>query len=125
MTNIDPSERSSDHLTGQYIRQGSKLTGPVTLLLVHRAATTKAKAETFVLRVAEDGKRSYVSSLWDSSPPGTYALEYRGIRYAVTLTDADAEIGPVQGGTVNSNVPLVAENSNTSIGSELPDPFRR
>lgn len=90
--NIAPPERSSDHLTGQYIRQGSKLTGPVTLLLVHRAATTKAKADTFVLRVAEDGKRSYVSSLWDSSPPGTYALEYRGVRYALTLTDDAATV---------------------------------
>ena len=116
---------SSDPLTGQYVRQGSKLTGPVTLLLVHREATTKAKANTFVLRVLDDGRRSYVSSLWDGPSPGTYALEYRGIRYTVTLTDANAEIGPVQGGTVNSNVPLVAENSNTSIGSELPDAFRR
>jgi hypothetical protein len=112
-------------LTGQYVRQGSKLTGPVTLLLVHRAATTKAKAGTFVLQVQDDGRRSYVSSLWDSSPPGTYALEYRGIRYAVTLTADLATFAPSAGGTVNSNVPLVAENSNTSIGSELPDPFRR
>lgn len=95
MTNIDPSERSSDHLTGQYIRQGSKLTGPVTLLLVHRAATTKAKADTFVLRVLDDGRRSYVSSLWDSSTPGTYALEYRGIRYTVTLTADLATVEPV------------------------------
>ena len=123
MANIAPPERSSDHLTGQYVRQGSKLTGPVTLLLVHRASTTKAKASTYVLRVADDGKRSYLSSLWDSSPPGTYALEYRGIRYTVTLTDDAATVSA--GGTVNSNVPLVAENSNTSIGSELPDPFRR
>jgi len=95
LANIAPPERSSDHLTGQYIRQGSKLTGPVTLLLVHRAATTKAKASTFVLRVADDGRRSYVSSLWDSSPPGTYALEYRGIRYTVTMTDTLAFVSPV------------------------------
>jgi len=120
-----PRSTSSDPLTGQYVRQGSKLTGPVTLLLVHRAATTKAKAGTFVLQVQDDGRRSYVSSLWDSSPPGTYALEYRGIRYAVTLTADLATFAPSAGGTVNSNVPLVAENSNTSIGSELPDPFRR
>lgn len=123
MQTYAPRSTSSDPLTGQYVRQGSKLTGPVTLLLVHRAATTKAKANTFVLRVLDDGRRSYVSSLWDSSSPGTYAIEYRGIRYTVTLTDDAATVSA--GGTVNSNVPLVAENSNTSIGSELPDAFRR
>lgn len=120
MPNIQTPEHRSDPLTGQYVRQGSTLTGPTTLLLVHRASTTKAKASTYVLRVADDGKRSYLSSLWDGPAPGTYALEYKGIRYAVTLTDADAEIGPVQGGTVNSNVPLVAEIGNTPIGSCSP-----
>jgi len=109
---------SSDHLTGQYARQGSKLTGPVTLLLVHREATTKAKANTFVLRVQDDGRRSYVSSLWDGPAPGTYALEYRGIRYTVTLTDANAEIGPVQGGTEYSSVPPVAKSAT------IPDTSR-
>lgn len=123
MPNIQTPEHRSDPLTGQYVRQGSTLTGPTTLLLVHRASTTKAKASTYVLRVADDGRRSYVSSLWDSPSPGTYAIEYRGIRYTVTLTDDAATVSA--GGTVNSNVPLVAENSNTSIGSELPDPFRR
>lgn len=92
-------EHRSDSLTGQYTRQGSKLTGPVTLLLVHRAATTKAKAATYVLRVADDGKRSYVSSLWDGPSPGTYALEYRGVRYAVTLTDDAATVTTAQVGT--------------------------
>lgn len=85
-------EHRSDSLTGQYARQGSTLTGPTTLLLVHRASTTKAKASTYVLRVADDGRRSYVSSLWDGPSPGTYALEYRGIRYAVTLTDDAATV---------------------------------
>ncbi len=113
MANIAPPERSSDHLTGQYVRQGSKLTGPVTLLLVHRASTTKAKASTYVLRVADDGKRSYLSSLWDSSPPGTYALEYRGIRYAVTLTDDAATItsGPV------GTPPYINRGSGNSIAA--------
>lgn len=92
-------EHRSDSLTGQYARQGSTLTGPTTLLLVHRASTTKAKASTYVLRVADDGRRSYVSSLWDSSPAGTYALEYRGIRYVVTLTENVATIAPAHGGT--------------------------
>ena len=92
MPNIQTAEHRSDILAAQYVREGSKLTGPSTLLLVHRAATTKAKAETFVLRVADDGRRSYVSSLWDGPSPGSYALEYRGIRYTVTLTDDAATV---------------------------------
>lgn len=100
-------------MTGQYARQGSKLTGPVTLLLVHRAATTKAKASTYVLRVQDNGTRSYVSSLWDSSPPGTYALEYRGIRYVVTLTENVATIAPAHGGTP----PYINRGSGNSIAA--------
>lgn len=99
MPNIDQREHSSDHLTGQYTRQGSKLTGPLTLLLVHRASTSQAKASTYALQVHPNGKRTYVSSLWDGPSPGTYALEYKGIRYAVTLTDEAALIAPAQEGT--------------------------
>ena len=113
MANIAPPERSSDHLTGQYIRQGSKLTGPVTLLLVHRAATTKAKADTFVLRVLDDGRRSYVSSLWDGPAPGTYALEYKGIRYTVTLTEDAATVTTGQVGTP----PYINRGSGNSIAA--------
>ena len=113
MQTYAPRSTSSDPLTGQYVRQGSKLTGPVTLLLVHREATTKAKANTFVLRVQDDGRRSYVSSLWDSSPPGTYALEYRGIRYAVTLTEDTATVAPAHGGTP----PYINRGSGNSIAA--------
>ena len=78
-----------------------------------KSSTTKAKASTYVLRVADDGKRSYLSSLWDSSPPGTYALEYRGIRYAVTLTDDAATItsGPV------GTPPYINRGSGNSIAA--------
>ena len=96
--NIAPPEHRSDHLTGQYIRHGGKLTSTTTtttLLLVHRAATTKAKAGTYVLLVHPTGKRSYVSSLWDSPSPGTYALEYKGVRYALSMTDTLAVVTPV------------------------------
>ena len=86
-------------LTGQYVREGSKLTGPLTLLLVSRGTTTPAKAHTYVLQVHPTGKRSYVSSLWNGPSPGTYALEYRGIRYTVTLTDDAAVVAPAQEGT--------------------------
>ena len=102
MANIAHPEHSSDPLTGQYTRHGGKLTStttPLTLLLVHRGSTTQAKASTYVLQVHPNGKRSYVSSLWDGPSPGTYALEYRGVRYAVTLTDDAAVVAPAQEGT--------------------------
>lgn len=85
---------SSDTLTGQYVRHGSKLTGPHTLLLVRRSTTTTAKAHTFALLVHPDGRRSYVSSVWDGPSTGTYALEYRGTRYTMTLTDGTATLTP-------------------------------
>lgn len=99
MANIQPPEGSSDELTGHYTRQGSKLTGSTTLLLVHRTNTTHAKGDTYVLRVDDTGQRSYVSSLWNTSTAGTYALEYRGTRYHVTLTDTAAEVAPATDGS--------------------------
>jgi hypothetical protein len=95
MANIAPADHTSAPLSGQYARHGGKLTGPVTLLLVHRSTTTAAKADTYVLLVHPNGKRSYVSSLWDSPLPGTYALEYRGTRYALSMTDTLAVVTPV------------------------------
>lgn len=100
MANIPKGSTSSDTLTGEYTRHGSKLSGPVDLLMVHRTSTTtKAKVNTYVLLVHPTGKRSYVSSLWDSPTPGTYALEYKGIRYTVTMTDEAATVAPAQEGT--------------------------
>lgn len=89
----------SDTLTGHYVRHGSKLTGTCTLLLVHRGTTTTAKAHTFALLVHPDGRRSYVSSVWDGPTAGTYALEYKGIRYTLTLTDDAGIVAPAREGT--------------------------
>ena len=114
MANIPNGHTLPEPLTGQYVRHGSKLNGPVDLLMVHRTTTTTAKADTFVLRVYPDGRRSYVSSLWDGPTPGTYALEYKGIRYAVTLTDSTALVRPEQGGTGYSSVPPVAKSATRS-----------
>lgn len=116
MTNIAHADHPSAPLTGQYTRHGGKLTStttPLTLLLVHRTSTTKAKGHTYVLLVHPDGRRSYVSSLWDSSPPGTYALEYKGVRYALTLTDEAAMIAPAQEGTP----PYLNRGSGNSIAA--------
>jgi len=107
-------------LTGEYIRHGSKLTGPCTLLLVHRGTTTTAKAHTFALLVQPDGRRSYVSSVWDGPTAGTYALEYRGIRYTVTMTDEVATVIPSVGGTGYSSVPPVAESATIGINPQTP-----
>lgn len=108
MANIERGTVPGAQLAGEYTRHGGKLTStttpPTTLLLVHRTATTKAKADIYVLLVHPDGRRSYVSSLWDSSPAGTYALEYRGIRYALTMTDTTAQVVPVTSSTVSTNV---------------------
>lgn len=94
MTNITNGHTLPDALTGEYTRHGSKLTGPCTLLLVHRGTTTTAKADTFALLVHPDGRRTYISSVWDGPSAGTYAMEYRGVRYAITLTDTTASVTP-------------------------------
>ena len=113
MPKISPQEHPSEPLTGQYVRHGSKLNGPVDLLMVHRTSTTTAKAQTFVLRVHSTGKREYVSSLWDGPTPGTYALEYKGLRYAVTMTDEVATIAPAHTGTP----PYINRGSGNSIAA--------
>ena len=113
MANIPFGSTSSDTLTGEYTRHGSKLSGPVDLLLVHRTTTTTAKASTYVLRVYTGGKREYVSSLWDGPTPGTYALEYKGIRYTVSMTDDAANVAPANGGTP----PYINRGSGNSIAA--------
>ena len=65
------------------------------MLMVHRTSTTTAKAGTFVLRVHSTGRREYVSSLWDGPAPGIYAIEYKGLRYTVTMTDEVATVTPL------------------------------
>ena len=113
MANIQPEEHSSDTLTGEYTRHGSKLTGSCTLLLVNRTTTTHAKAASYVLRVYPDGRRSYVSSLWQGPTPGTYAMEYRGTRYTLTLSESTAAVVPATVGTP----PYINRGSGNSIAA--------
>lgn len=113
MTNIANGQTLPDALTGEYIRHGSKLTGPCTLLLVHRGTTTTAKAHTFALLVQQDGRRSYVSSVWDGPTAGTYALEYRGTRYTLTLSENTAAVVPATVGTP----PYINRGSGNSIAA--------
>lgn len=107
MANIGPAEHLSAPLAGEYSRHGGKLTStttPTTLLLVHRSTTTRAKVSTYVLQVHPDGRRTYVSSLWEGPFPGSYAIEYRGIRYTVNLTESTAVVAPVTSSTGTPNV---------------------
>ncbi len=99
MASIRPPGSVPAPLTGTYTRHGSTLTGPVQLLLVRRSNTTTAKSSLYVLRVHENGRRSYVSSLWDTASPGTYGAEYRGVRYTVTVTEDKATFTTTSGET--------------------------
>lgn len=120
MANIPNGSTSSDTLTGEYTRHGGKLSGPVDLLMVHRTTTTTAKADTFALLVHPNGRRSYVSSVWDGPTAGTYALEYAGVRYTLTLSDSTALLVPSAGGTGYSSVPPVANSATIPDGSPTP-----
>jgi len=123
VTNIPKGSTYPDILTGQYVREGSKLTGPCTLLLVTRSATTHAKATSYVLRICDDGKRSYVSSLWQGPSAGTYALEYGRQRYTLTMTDSTAEVLPEQGCVAYSSTHPVAKTATRSTtGTTSIDP---
>ncbi len=115
VANIPKGNTVPDTLTGEYLRHGSKLNGPCTLLLVNRTTTTHAKAASYVLRVYPDGRRSYVSSLWQGPTPGTFALEHGRQRYTLTLQDTTASIGPCAGGTEYSSVPPVAKSATISV----------
>lgn len=113
MANIQPEAHSLHTLTGEYVREGSTLTGSCTLLLVNRTTTTHAKAASYVLRVYPDGRRSYVSSLWQGPTPGTFALEHARQRYTLTLQDSTAVIVPAEGGTP----PYINRGSGNSIAA--------
>ena len=99
MASIRPPGSVPAPLKGEYIRHGSTLTGPVKLLLVRRSTTTPSKSPLYVLRVHENGRRSYVSSLWDTPSPGVYGAEYRGVRYTVTVTEDKATFTTTSGET--------------------------
>jgi hypothetical protein len=120
VANIPKRSTAADTLTGEYLRHGSKLTGPCTLLLVHRGTTTTAKAHTFALLVHPDGRRSYISSVWDGPTEGTYALEYLGIRYTLTLSESTASLVPSGGGTGYSSVPPVANSATIPHPPQTP-----
>jgi hypothetical protein len=77
-------------LLGEYNREGSRL-GKVDggrMIISRRKAnpTTPNKTENFLLYVHPDGKRSYVSSLWQTSSTDVFSFEYAGVRYQLNCT---------------------------------------
>jgi len=70
-------------------RKGNTLYLPTEekLLICERETVTARKSKLYLLKITKQGKRSYISSLYGSSPD--FELEYNGVRYSLTLTDSD------------------------------------
>lgn len=99
MTNLIPFE-------GTYERNGTKIFTPTgELLLTPRKITKQSKAKTamYLLHIDQNGKRRYISSLWEQCPD-IYELEYARIRYRLTLTPTTAEVVNLSNEGANRNV---------------------
>jgi len=79
--------------------------GTGTLLIAERPAgkTTKAKTPHYILHLAPDGQRTYISSLWHVSGM-MYAFEYSGIRYNIQFTLTHATIVTSNSGVYQSEL---------------------
>ena len=77
--------------------------GTGTLLIAQREKTTKAKAPHYILHIDPDGRRTYISSLWDMSGM-MYAFEYGGIRYNIQFTPTYATIVKSNSGVYQSEL---------------------
>ena len=80
-------------IQGKYNREGSRLTSSdgSGLIITHRTPNPSRpnKAENFLLYVSPEGKKGYVSSLWETSTTGLYKLEHGGTRYTLDLTQPE------------------------------------
>jgi hypothetical protein len=79
---------------GTHDRNGSRIyTQPDQLLIAERPApkTSNAKSTQYLLRINAQGKRQYVSSLWEQSN-NVYEFEFARIRYKMILTPTTANI---------------------------------
>jgi len=86
-------------LPGRYNRTGSRLTREdgTGLIITHRKKDPNRpnKAENFLLYVSSEGRKGYVSSLWETTTTGLYSFEYGGTRYNLDLTKpGTAEVKP-------------------------------
>ena len=80
-------------LAGRYDREGSRLRNEdFEFIIVRRPETerTRAKSAEYLLRVNEDNRRSYVSSLWATNEEDVFSIEYNRTRYRVHIAEAEA-----------------------------------
>ena len=79
-------------LSGRYDREGARLRGDREFIIVKRPQReqTRAKSEEYLLEVLPNGKRRYVSSLWQTTEPDVYTIEYQRTRYRVSIAAAEA-----------------------------------
>jgi hypothetical protein len=82
--NIQPS------LVGIFQREGKTLTAPgVKLLISERKKPTPTKPKYFLVDKVTD---SYISGLFETEALHTYNLDYRGVKYLLTLHPTTATI---------------------------------
>jgi len=60
------------------------LTESYTYLICTRAKSSKKKAKTFLVKL-EGIQREYLSSLYPTSTPDIYNLDYQGVKYTLEL----------------------------------------
>ena len=74
-----------------YTKTGSKLIGNKHLLLLsQRSKPTKSKPKDFLLAVLPNGQRQYISSLYSTTTPGIYRIDYLGLSYQFTIKSEEA-----------------------------------
>jgi hypothetical protein len=77
-------------LVGNFQREGKTLTAPgVKLLISERKKPTPTKPKYFLVNKTTD---SYISGLFETEALHTYNLDYRGVKYLMTLTPTTATI---------------------------------
>jgi hypothetical protein len=77
-------------LVGNFQREGNKLTAPgVKLLISERKKPTPNKPKYFLVDKVTD---SYISGLFETEALHTYNLDYRGVKYLLTLHPTYATI---------------------------------
>jgi hypothetical protein len=113
-TNLRPFE-------GTFERNGKKIfTDQGEFLLTPRKQSKQSRSKTglYLLHIDLNGKRRYVSSLWQQTPD-TYELEYARIRYRLTLHDTSAEIIRIGGSSANCHVyhKQLVSKSGTNVHS--------
>jgi hypothetical protein len=79
-------------LAGKYEREGARLRGEREFIIVKRPPKerTRAKSGEYLLEVKPNGKRRYVSSLWETTEEDVYTIEYQRTRYRVHIASAEA-----------------------------------